>query len=498
MKQHMELGPVELSYAAALRGVLPRAGGTPFRYIRCGTMDTQEMLGLAASNPEGEFLFIMNDTTQANAAQARARALRLPNLAFLGMSLTALRAALAAGTQHIVAADYFCCDCTGEAGVDPQEALALAETLTAPGGLFVCRYAPFATPEDSLRFMVAEFTPELQPTQHAEFLHELKQLGQSYFSRHPQQALALNQALGLQQPEKFLQVSGVGCKPASATLNAIIKLAAQHFGFVGDADVPANYLEMMVPTEAQEMLYGLREHLLYEIIKDFTSARAHRTDIWVRPPARLSDNLAQLFGGFYYGLTDVAAPIPESIVVNGKPVDLKTPIVAGLLNLMHMMPITIGDFLADESGQHLKPTDVVMAVQILVACGVIAPMRGSFGGLGQADHEYPRLAGQYNQQLRGMIIDGTRAILASTVAGRPLFLPLSEALVLQAVDRVGFAESADSLMAELQRIAANPAQANLIFATGKDPAPDFAESLIREVCLTNMLSWYALGILDAA
>ncbi|MEQ1653161.1 MAG: hypothetical protein ABL897_11785 [Hyphomicrobium sp.] len=197
-------------------------------------------------------------------------------------------------------------------------------------------------------------------------------------------------------------------------------------------------------------------------------------------------------------MTDIGAPLPERITVSGKDVDLKTPIVSGLLTLMRMMPVTIGDFLAHETGQEFKPTDVVMAVQILVACGVIAPMRGSFGGMGQADHAYPRLAGQYNQQLRGMAIDGNYALLASPVAGRPLRLQLSEALVLQAVDRVGFAESADSLLGELLRISTNPEQAHLVFSAGKDPAPDFAENLIHEICTANMLGWYALGILDAA
>ncbi|MGB4101811.1 MAG: methyltransferase regulatory domain-containing protein [Alphaproteobacteria bacterium] len=498
MKQHIDLGPIELSYAAALRGIVPRAAGVPFRYIRCGAMDVQEMLGLAASNPDGEFVFVLPDSMQANAAQARARALRLSNLAFLGMSLAALRSAVADGTQKLATADYVCIDCTHDRpGSTHQDAMALADVLTAPGGLFACRYAPFATPEDSLRFMVTEFLPELPPEQHVEFLHELKQIGQTYFSTHPQQALALNQALGMQQPEQFLKGFGTS-NPGSNTLSMIVGMNQHHFGFVGDAVFAANYLEMMVPAAAQEIVYGLREHLLYEIIKDFASARAFRTDIWVKPSAVLSGNLAQLFGGFYYGMTDVGVALPEKLSVAEQEVDLKTPLVARLLKLMQVMPITIGDFLAHEVGQEFKPTETVMAIQILVACGVIAPMRGSFSGMGQADHHYPRLLGQYNQQLRGMVIDGACALLASPVAGRPLRLDLPEALVLQAVDRVGFAESADSLMSELVRVSGNPAQARLIFTVGKNPAPEFAENLIREVCMANMVGWYALGILDVA
>lgn len=497
MKQHLDLGPVELAYAAALRGVLPRQANAPFRYVRCGAMDVQEMLSLAASNPEGEFLFVLPDVAQAGAAQARANVLRLPNLAFLGMSLSELRAALTNGTQRIAPADYLCINCM-TADVPHQEALALAEPLTAPGGLFVCRYAPFAAPEDGLRFMAAEFTPELPLEQHAEFLHELKQLGQNYFAQHPRQAMELNQALAAQQPQNFLHPLTEGVKPESATLKTVVALAAHRFAYVGDAEVSANYLEMMIPPASQDMLYGLREHLLYEIIKDYATARVCRTDIWVKPPARLTDNLAALFGGFYYGLTDVGQALPDTLDINGQQIDLKTPLVARLLGLMRVMPVTIGDFLAHETGQAFKPTEVVMAVQILVACGLIAPMRGSFGGLGQADQHNPRLLGQYNQQLRGMVIDGVSALLASSVAGRPLRLGLQEALVLQAVDRAGFAESASALLPELVRIAGSRAQAPLIFGTGEDVAPDFAENLIRDICTTHMLGWYALGILDAA
>ena len=499
MRQQLDLGPIEISYAAALRGVVPRPIGQAFRYVRCGAMDVQEMIGLAASNPEGEFVFILANPAEARAAQERAYAMRLANLAFLGLSLDELTAAIADRTQTIAPADYCCIDLTGIH--DParhQVALQLAGKLVAPGGLFTVRYAPFAAPGDGLRFMVSEFAPELKPEQQLEFLQELKQLGYAALEGCPAQATALAQALAAQQPEIFLRDFGAPPSAPPAALTTIAALSPQQFGFVGDAAAAANYLEMTVPAPAQDLLYSLRDHLLYEIIKDFAAARAWRTDIWVKQPAELSDNLAKLFGNFFYGLADSTKPLPPSIPVNGKDIDLTAPVVTALFDLMRVMPVTIGDFLSHDIGREFKPTDVVMAVQLLTACGVAAPMRGSFGGMGQADAHDPRLAGQYNQQLRGVTLEGAEAMLASTVAGRPLRLRLQEALVLQAVDRVGFEESADALMEELLRISGNPAQARLIFTADTRPAPDFAENMIREICANHMVGWYALGILDAA
>ncbi|MEJ0061973.1 MAG: methyltransferase regulatory domain-containing protein [Alphaproteobacteria bacterium] len=498
MQQHIDLGPVEISYAAALRGVRPKGSSQSFRYIRAGRMDADEMLCLAASNPEGEFLFIDENASQAAEAQRRARDLHLANAEFIGMSLAKLEDALAAGTHFIAAADYFCVDLSYDVADNASYAHQLAGSLVRPGGLFVIRYAPFASARDSLHFMTAEFAPELKPSQHTEFLHELKQLGHAYFAQHPEDSAALDNALGAQNPEKFLNEFAVATKPQSRTIATLASMVPQKFAFVGDARFSANYLEMMVPKPSQEILYSLRGHLLYEVIKDFSAAHAFRTDIWIRQPGDFTGDLAQLYGNFFYGLTDMTGPVPETIMAGGQSLDLSAPILAALLKFMHVMPLTVGDFLDHPDGREFKPLDVVMAVQMLVACGIAAPMRGSFAGLGQIDYRYPRLAGLFNQQLRAEPLHGMSATLASTVAGRPVKLELPEALVLQAVGRVGFEESAGALMTELQRVAGNPAQARLVFPFALTPEHHFAESMIRRVCERNIVNWYALGVLDAA
>lgn len=488
MQQTLNLDPVALRYAAALRGVVPPAPETPFRYARFGNIAVSEALCLAASNPEGTFQFVLPDAAAAAAATARAQALRLSQCSFVTPD----------APEAFAPVDIFCADLGTVANAAAlSQVQTMAQQRVTPGGLFVCRYAPFPPHCDALQFMVAEFAPELPAAQQGEFLHELKQLGGAYFAAHPAAASALDAALGSQNPAAFLERYGHGLTAESAAVQMIAALAPAQFGFIGDAAIQANYLEMMVPPAAQDVLYGLRQHLLYEVIKDFATARATRSDIWVKQPAQFSADSPVLFGYFYFGLRESVA-LPARLEKNGQTLDLTTPLFQELLALMRLMPLTIGDVLAHPACQDFTPSDVVAAIHMLVAFGVAAPMRGSFGGLGQANFDYPRLAGAYNQQLQRDAVQDAPIYLASPVAGRPLELEIAEALVLQAVGRVGLAESADALMPELQRVAGNPTMAGKVFVAGADVGADFAETLIRDICNDHMVSWYALGVLDAA
>lgn len=488
MQQTLNLDPVALRYAAALRGVVPPAPETPFRYARFGAIAVNEALCLAASNPEGAFQFVLPDAAAVAAATARAQSLRLTQCSFVTPD----------APEAFAPVDILCADLGAVANPALlSQVQTMAQQRVAPGGLFVCRYAPFPAHCDALQFMVAEFAPELPAAQQAEFLHELKQLGGAYFAAHPESAAALDAALGQQRPEEFLRRYGNGQSAESAAVQMIAALAPAQFGFIGDAAIEANYLELMVPQAAQDVLYGLRQHLLYEVIKDFATARPTRSDIWVKQPAAFSADSPALFGYFYFGLRDSVA-LPARLEKKGQTLDLTTPLFQKLLTLMRLMPLTIGDVLSHPDCQDFVPSDVVAAMHMLVAFGVAAPMRGSFAGLGQTNFHYPRLAGAYNQQLQRSAVQAAPVYLASPVAGRPLELEIAEALVLQAVGRVGLAESADALMPELQRVAGDPAIAGKVFASGTAVAADFAENLIRDICNDHMVSWYALGVLDAA
>ncbi len=488
MYQIPDLDPVAIRYAAALRGVVPPPPEAPCRMVRLGPVDIAQALCLAASNPDSSFTYIMPDAMRALAAQQRAQQLRQGNCRFVTQD------ELPAGQ-----ADIFCADLGKQTDAATlANAQALAQQIVAPGGMFVCRYAPFPAQCDALQFMVTEFAAETPAEQHIELLHELKLLGHLYLTAHPLAADALDQALGAKNPAAFFARYNSAGAAMSHAVGMIATMAPAGFDFVGDAQIQSNYLEMMVPKVAQDVLYNLRGHLLYEVIKDYATARPVRTDIWVRQPAAMSGELPVLFGPFYYGLSGSSWPLPATVTLLEQTLDLTPPLFQRILELMRLMPLTIGDVLAHPDCQDFAAQDTVMAMQMLVAFGIAAPMRGSFAGLGQADMHYPRLVGGYNQQLQQEVLQSETVLFASPVAGRPLQLTLQEALVLQAVGRVGLAESADALMTELQRVASDPAIAPAVFPTAAPPAEDMAEAMIKNVCDKQMLSWYAYGVLDAA
>ena len=117
-------------------------------------------------------------------------------------------------------------------------------------------------------------------------------------------------------------------------------------------------------------------------------------DSWVKQPAERSIASAELFGGFAYGITVPREEIPASFKAQGKDIDLSSSLYLKLIDLMAVMPIGIGDFLLHPSGQDEKPSKIVEALQVLVACGIASPMRGVHGPVKHASVAQPRFGWQ--------------------------------------------------------------------------------------------------------
>lgn len=498
MKQDLGFGPIELRYAAALRGVRPRRAEEPFTYARLGAMDAEEMVCLAASNPEGRFHLLFATAEDAADARQLADQRGVANVAFASGSVREILEGFRADRILLPKFDYLCVDesASGYHAEERADIFELAAATVADGGQFVTRYRPCAKQDDALRFLVSEFGPELTDEQKAGFLAELRDLGATFFARAGQAGAALGRALAEKTPDDFLGQWGAADPVPSATLATIVGMAARGFAYAGDAHIPANYLELCTPAATHEPLLKLRAHILYEPIKDFATDHVVRTDIWVRQPVGLSDHPAELFGGFTYGLAGDGAAAPRQVKTPGKNVDLTGPLFDGLFSLMAIMPITVGDFVHHETGKGFDPVEVVGAIQLLVALGLVLPMRASYTGQSSADMNHPRLAGSYNRALCRDALDGNEAMVASVVAGRGIRLGRREALVLQAVDRGGMAESAGVLLPELQRLAHDPVKAQTVLQ-GQEPTPETAMNIIVDVCTRDMIGWYALGILAA-
>ncbi len=487
----LDLSPIRLAYVAALRGVVPRKPGIAFSYAQTGTFDPEALLCLAASNPEGRFYGLLETKQEAEAAASLAQARHVSNVLF-GAEESFLPTTL----------DYLACDFAGAASTESrrQALFSLAERRLKPGGLLAYRYRAYANPDESLRFLIGEYAPELSPSQALEFLDELKVLGSFYFDRHPIARAALDKAIADKAPDAFFE-SCLGKEPQakSGAFETMEGLLPRGFTLAGDADIGANYLELSVPPRAQEPLLKCKDHLLYEPIKDFAAQRECRNDIWVKLPVQQTEEKPALFGFFTFGITARREKIPSQVSMGGKEIPLTTPLFSGLIDLMCLLPLGVGDFLQHPLGKTFGADEVLSAIQILVACGVAQPMRGRYEGYASALTSHPAWANGFNAHLKNEETEILEPVvyLASPIVGGPLSLSAKEALVLQALCRVGLANISGSLKPTLEKLAVrNPSLAAQIMDAA-EPTDEVVHTLVTTTLEKGMVRWYAYGLLAA-
>ncbi|MDP9128417.1 MAG: methyltransferase regulatory domain-containing protein, partial [Pseudomonadota bacterium] len=442
MTPHSLSSPVSLSYVASLRGLSPRPPGASFTYALVNCRQPALLTCLAASNPEGQFYGFVGDSAARAKADSEARAGQVDNVHFVAPGAT------------VPPLNYLCADDI-EAPLSQKEREALfdlAESALIPGGLLHYRYRAYDNESGSLRFLVREFAPEMNVEQAKVFLLELKALGGHYFSGHPAAAIRLNEAIASGVPDEFFG-DYEGGVARSGSIETLMGLLPRGLTYAGDADIAANYLDLAVPPSGQTIILESVQNPLYESLKDFALNRSIRADIWCRGPVTPVADLPELFGGFSYGIVGQKDGVPDSFKAQGKTVDLSSPLFRKLTGLMSLLPISIGDFLAHPDGAGFSALEVVGAVQILVACGIAQPMRGLYRSRNVESVAQPRFAGAFNKQLGQTVLSGEDMWLASQAIGSAVSVSAKEALVMQALDRGGLANSVSVLLPELQRLA---------------------------------------------
>jgi hypothetical protein len=494
---HTAISPVALSYTASLRGHTPRKPGEAFAYAMFNCDNPDFLTCLAASNPEGRFFGVVSSETVRSSAQMEALARDVGNVTFLAGPITELLKKCESGTSPLPPLTYLCCDETTNP-LSPSERnamFALAEKCLQPGGLLQTSYRPYASEDGALRFLTREFRPEISADKAKDLLLDLKQLGGKYLSKHPDVASRLNAAIAKGEPDSFLGSYG-DAPTSSGSFNTLVALRPRGFVYAGDSQIASNYVELSLPEDAQNLIVTLHNHVLYEPIKDYALNREIRSDIWCRQPAAQSNDLGELFGRFTYGISMPREAVPTSFKAEGKTIPLDSPLYARLIDLMALMPVTIGDFLSHPSGKDENPVDVVGALQILIACGIAQPMRGVYEAKHTSDMSHPRLVGSFNRYLGKTSVTGGNLWVASPVVGDPVAITARDALVMQAVERAGLANSVSALMPELERLAQNPKQAAQVMDSTQ-PTPELARDMIQDVLSKSIVKWYAYGVLQA-
>jgi hypothetical protein len=486
--------PVSLSYIAALRGFKPRRPGEAFTYAFVNCSSPEFLIGLAASNPEGQFYGLVGDADVATKAARQAAERQVGNVAFLA----AKPAGLLKDISALPALDYLACD-ESRQGLTHLERTALfdlaAQKLKA-GGLFNYNYRAFDDAGDVLRFLVREFAPEMNERQAIEFLTELKKIGSLYLKSHADIAAKLDQAIAKNMPDEFFALFDAG-EACSATFDTLVAQRTRGMVYAGAGQIRNNYVELSIPAEAQDIVIECRDNPLCESIKDFSSLHAIRSDIWCKEPAARSADPAELLGGFAYGVIAPEEDVPFSVEVYGKTVDLSGPIYRKLIGLMAMQPAGIGDFLQHPDGKGFTASEAVASVQILVALGIARPMRGARESGNVSSVAQPRFSGSFNRYIDRMAVTGESMDMASKVMGDVISVPPREVLVMQALNRAGLANSVSALLPELERLAKDPAFSASI-ADRIEPTSESAYQMINDVVSRSIVHWYAYGLLEAA
>lgn len=484
----LDLSPVRLSYVAALRGVKPLKPQESFSYAQIGAFTPFNFMALAASNPQGKFYAYLNDETLVKQATAIAAERHVTNATFFG-SMDQLPKDLT----------YLCYESLSAKPTESEDVFKLAEEHLSEGGLLSYRYRAYQNQDECLRFLVEEYTPELSDEQALEFLSELKALGHKYFQDNAIALNTINNAIESKDPSIFFSA----CLPnddtsmPSGTFEVMKGLLPRSFSFAGSADISGNYIQLAAPPEAHETLEKCKDGLLYEAIKDFTTGQCIRSDVWVRQPAVQTNDQAELFGFFTYGITTSREDVPLTISTKGTDIPLASPLFTRLIDLMCSLPMGIGDFLAHPSGEDMDPQEVVSAIQVLVACGLAKPMRTHYEGRISSEIEKPEWSTAYNDYLTNMSITETSVQLASPIVGSPMTIPARDALVLQAIHKVGMKNSAGILQPALQKIIdENPALAAQIIDTA-EPTDDAVHAMLTSTISRSMLKWYAYGLIAA-
>jgi hypothetical protein len=486
--------PVDLSYAAALRGLTPRAPGATFNYAQIVIENVESILCLAASNPEGRFFGLTDNDGLATEGQNLADQRQVANISFLASPFERL----AKEDSVLPALDMLVCDAAAQAlSADRRDALfALAEKKVKPTGLFAYRYQAYPNVASILRFLVNELAPDMSVAQANVFLSEIKYLGSGWIETQPALKASLDQAIAKAVPDAFF-AQFADKEPVKAESFATMEgLLPRGFSFVGDAVPASNYRELSTAPAAHAILEKCKASLFYEIVKDFAMQRLVRNDVWCRLPATLSSDLGALFGSFTYGMTMPRDRVPGSITVFDKQIDLTQPLFAGMIDLMTLLPMTIGDFLKHPNGKDFTPENAVEAMQVLIALGFAQPMRTSYQGASKAPTDLPHWALGYNAFHNVTPVVSSKVRFASKIVGGSVTLPARDALVLQAIGRVGLQNSAGAVFLEMQRIAKDPILANEVMQTTA-PTPEMADEITKNTVASSLVRWYAYGLLAA-
>lgn len=487
--------PVTLSYVLALRGVRPRLPLEAFTYAELDCGSAERLILLAACNPEGTFFGFDPDIDALKKAAENAESMGVRNLTFSHASIADLKKAV---DDKLIANNSFDYVIYNEADAKTKAPLAtlslLGQELIRAGGVMAYRYNAMAggDPSTTLFKNVLRSLLDETPSADESFARDVRLLGIHYFLANPDKASAFDDALKQGKGVAWLKENAATQSEPVKTLDVGASLSAHGMTFLGSAAISGNYLELSTPEGAHLALGARRQSKLYEALKDLAMHTNERIDIWGKEPLQRTENMINLFGGFTFGTIESPERVARTVTFQGKMISFMGPLYDSILSLATVMPVTMGDLVHHETMKDVDSMTVLNSVQLLVACGILQPMRASFDD--SIDMDNPKLVGSYNQSLRTQRLELQDYVFASSVIGRPVSFPAMQTLVVQALDKGGLQNIAALLSDELMRLSGHPYLRPLGLS---EPEKAVAEALrqIENAFNQSMVRWFSLGIL---
>ena len=489
--------PITLSYVMALRGVRPRLPMEGFTYGELGCGTGERLVLLAACNPEGVFFGFDTDLEKLSAAAEKAEEFGVKNVTFSQAGAAELKAAIDAKIIGDKSFDYIVYNDVGNTHSETVAVLHdLAKSLLNDNGAFAYRYAIYNNEPNADDLLFKSLTRHIlaeQPDKGEVLASEWRGLADAYFDSHPAQAVAFDKALSEGKGFEWLRNASAGDTKTSKTLEVSQIFSGRELTYLGSAHLASNYMELSAPEACHKALEAKRLHPLYESLKDLATGTTERIDLWGREPLQRTDNLVSLFSNFTFGVTEPAEQVVRTVTFQGKSISFAGPLYDSVISLASVMPITIGDLVNHESLSQVDPVTILNTVQLLVACGILSPMRASFeGGI---DMSNPKLVGTYNQSLRKMRPDIQEYAFASVVTGRPVFFSGLSTLVILNLDKGGMEGIAGFMSDDLMRLSHHPHLEPLGLGNTQRAAEE-AYNQIEIAFQQYMVRWFSLGLID--
>ncbi|MDD3029918.1 MAG: methyltransferase regulatory domain-containing protein [Alphaproteobacteria bacterium] len=497
MKTLSTYSPISLRYIAALRGNIPSKIHQEFTYADACCRTPEALICLAASNPDGRFYgFVANDTDR-RAAEDLAVQREIFNIIFLTGTPSDILERLDKGSSLPPMLDYLCCDESDESlPADARTALfELAQKRLNPGGLFVTTYHILSRRDDTLRLLAQSAAGETDPAKKSAFLSEIKTMGSPFFAENPTILDTLNKAITSGEPQPFFDAFN-DTAAVSKTIETILGIGSRGFVYAGDTLLSSNFAEATLSHEAYDLIAARRKDVLYEVFKDFALNRQVRSDIWIKEPSERTDSVGVLFGGFAYGLLSKRSAVPKEHTALGGSFNLSSSLFENILDLMALMPVGVGDIMNRYPDLANEPHKIIESIQVLIACGYVAPMRGIREPLHTETIAQPRFVGSFNRFFDKVHLSDEDVVLASTVAGCGVVLSARDAFVMQAINRAGLTNSVAALLPELCRIAGTPVGQSIIRAN--EATAEIAHAMVLDSVEKSLPQWYAYALLEAA